>query len=159
MAFAIYNSVVVLMSADDGDEMKSNRWAVSGKRTVGPVMGPGGALLLLLWAFGEGGGVRDAHTRWSMWYSSCCGRHRPCIVSRGGPTYCITQNANGGGGRGRLIGTRTLLVVNNQVVITALLLVGKSKWNVWSSNAYTFIPRQAFIWNPNKYKCNTKPLN
>lgn len=54
------------------DEMKGNAWGVRGSLTVGPTELSWGLLLWLRGGFGELGGVREAHTRWSIWYSSCC---------------------------------------------------------------------------------------
>lgn len=55
-----------------------------GGLTAGPADVSWGLLARLRGGFGELGGVREAHTRWSIWYSSCCGepktssRHPMC---------------------------------------------------------------------------------
>lgn len=57
------------------DVMTGNVWRVHSWLTVGTAEFSWGLLLWLRGGFGELGGVREAHTRWSIWYSSCC-RHQ-----------------------------------------------------------------------------------
>lgn len=55
------------------DEMIGKVWGGARRwPTVGPAEFSWGLLLRLRGGFGELGGVREAHTRWSIWYSSCC---------------------------------------------------------------------------------------
>lgn len=57
-------------------------WGVCGWPTVGPAEFSWGLLLWLRGGFGELGGVREEHTRWSIWYSSCCRRKYSSLSNR-----------------------------------------------------------------------------
>lgn len=62
------------------DEIKGNVWAVHVWLTAEPAEFSWALLLWLQRGFGELGGVREAHTRWSIWYSSCCGSQHSSLL-------------------------------------------------------------------------------
>lgn len=54
------------------DEINGKVWGVCAWPTVGLAELSWGLLPWLRVGFGELGGVLEVHTRWSIWYSSCC---------------------------------------------------------------------------------------
>lgn len=91
----------VCLSRDAGDESagatdETSRKA-DGGLTAGPALVSWGLLPRLRGGLGELGGVREAHTRWSMWYSSCC--RSPNKSASRNVSRCWERKMNGGGGQ------------------------------------------------------------
>lgn len=69
------------------DETKRNAWWACNWLTVGLAEFSWGLLAWCRGGFGELGGVREAHTRWSIWYSSCCRSQRSSLLNNVQPLH------------------------------------------------------------------------